>query len=91
MRVTTIGVRELKSRLSEYLRRVKAGETIVITDRGRTVGRIVPAAAPLDDRLQSLLAAGLAEWNGQPLPPARPAAALPGRPTLADLLIENRA
>lgn len=88
---TTVGIRELKSRLSEYLRRVKAGETIIITDHGQTVGRIVPAAAPLDERLQSLVAAGLAEWNGQRPPSASPTASPRGGRTVADLLIEDRA
>ncbi len=38
----SVGVRELKDSLSRYLRRVRAGETIVVTDRGRAVARLVP-------------------------------------------------
>ena len=38
----TVGGRELKTRLSEYLRQVRAGETIVITDHGRPVGACGP-------------------------------------------------
>jgi len=30
----TVGVRELKTRLGGYLRQVRAGRTLVITDRG---------------------------------------------------------
>jgi hypothetical protein len=33
--MTTVAIRELKNRLSEYLRKVKAGERVVITERGR--------------------------------------------------------
>ena len=44
----TVGVRELKANLSAVLRRVKAGTTVVITDRGTPVGRIVPERASLD-------------------------------------------
>jgi prevent-host-death family protein len=40
-----VGVRELKSRLSEYLARVAGGEPIVVTDRGRPVARLVPFTA----------------------------------------------
>ena len=58
-----VGVRDLKSRLSEYLRQVKAGQTIVITEHGRPVGRIVPAAQSLDDRLQAMVQAGLIAWS----------------------------
>ncbi len=37
-----VGTAELKARLSEYLRAVRAGETIVVLDRQRPVARIVP-------------------------------------------------
>lgn len=47
----SVGGRELKMRLSEYLRRVKTGATIVITEFGQPVGRIVPAERDCrDDR-----------------------------------------
>lgn len=39
-----IGVRELKQRASEVLRRVRAGEAVTITYRGRAVARLVPLA-----------------------------------------------
>jgi antitoxin (DNA-binding transcriptional repressor) of toxin-antitoxin stability system len=38
--MTTVGVRLLKARLSEYLRRVRSGEVILVTDRGRVVAEI---------------------------------------------------
>lgn len=37
-----ISVRELKSRLSEYLRRVASGEEVLVTSRGKTVARLLP-------------------------------------------------
>lgn len=37
-----ISVRELKSRLSEYLRKVAAGEEVVVTSHGKEVARLVP-------------------------------------------------
>jgi prevent-host-death family protein len=36
----TVGVRDLKDRLSEYLREVKAGESVLVTDRGAVVAEI---------------------------------------------------
>jgi prevent-host-death family protein len=48
MNVSVVGVRELKAQLSEYLRRVKAGETVIITERGRPIGGIVPEPATLE-------------------------------------------
>ena len=39
-----VGVAELKARLSEYLRRVRRGETITVLDRETEIARIVPLA-----------------------------------------------
>ena len=88
---TRVGIRELKARLSEYLRRVKAGETVLITDRGQPVGRIVPTAEPLEDRLQRMAEAGLILWSGRKLETRPPVARARGDRTVADLLIEDRA
>jgi prevent-host-death family protein len=54
--MTSVGVRELRQRASELLRRVEAGETIEVTDRGRPVAVL----APLPDRspIQRLSATG---------------------------------
>ena len=38
----TAAVSKLKAYLSEYLNRVKAGEEVLITDRGKPVARLVP-------------------------------------------------
>jgi prevent-host-death family protein len=39
----SVGVRELRQNLSKYLDRVKDGESLVITERGREVARLVPS------------------------------------------------
>lgn len=48
--MATVGVRELRQRASELLRRVAAGETIEVTDRGRPVALLapIPEAGPLE-------------------------------------------
>ncbi|MGA7272171.1 MAG: type II toxin-antitoxin system prevent-host-death family antitoxin [Acidimicrobiia bacterium] len=48
--MTRIGIRELRQKASEYLRRVEAGETIEVTDRGRPVALLtpIPVAPPLE-------------------------------------------
>jgi prevent-host-death family protein len=48
--MASVGVRELRQRASELLRRVARGETIEITDRGRAVALLspIPAGGPLD-------------------------------------------
>lgn len=86
----TVGVRELKARLSEYLHKVRTGETILITDRGQPVGRIVPAGQPLEARLDAMIEAGSLAWSGQKLEPLAPVAQVRGKNSVADLLIEER-
>jgi len=59
----TAGVSELKSLLSKYLMKVKAGEEVLVTDRGRPIAKIVPITKTemdSDARLQALERAGLA-------------------------------
>ena len=41
-----VGLRELKNQLSAYVRRVRGGERIQVTDRGQVVAEIAPPAAP---------------------------------------------
>lgn len=41
----TVGVRELRQNLSKYLDRVKDGEALTVTERGREVARLIPAGA----------------------------------------------
>jgi len=91
MSETRVGIRELKAHLSKYLSRVKAGETVVVTDRGTPVGRIVPVGEPLADRLQAMAEAGLLLWSGSKLEPIAPVAHARGTRSVAELLIEDRA
>lgn len=90
MTEVTVGVRDLKARLSEYLRRVRSGQTIVITDHGQVVGRILPAGRSLEERLKSLQEAGLLAWNGQRLEPIQPPAVNRGPRNVSDLIAEMR-
>lgn len=53
--MSSVGVRELRQRASELLRRVQAGEAIEITDRGRPVAVLGPLP---EDPLERLRAAG---------------------------------
>lgn len=50
------GIRELRQRASELLRRVEAGETIEITDRGRPVAVLAPL--PNERPIERLRATG---------------------------------
>lgn len=87
---TQVGVRELKARLSAYLRQVKAGGTVLITERGEPIGRIVPLSLPTEAQLDALKQAGVIAWSGEKLPPLAPVAQAKGDWTVAELLLEDR-
>jgi prevent-host-death family protein len=62
----TVGIRELKRNLSEYLRSVKAGEKVVITDRKKEIAVIVPFRK-VDDQanILQMVREGVADWSGE--------------------------
>ena len=88
-----VGIRELKNRLGIYVRQVRRGATILITDRGQPVARMIPEPEPrhpksLDDLLKELAAAGHIRLATRPLRPIKP---VPGRGRLASqMVIEDR-
>lgn len=58
----TVGSREFKNRLGSYLRQVRSGATIVVTDRGSPVAEVrpvQPAATEEQEWLDALVASGL--------------------------------
>ena len=92
----TVGVRELKNRLSEYLRHVRSGESLLVTDRGEVVAEIARPGQTVDPTIPPGLAAlakrGVATIGIRGgadlyvrLPRRRP-----GRHRAADLLHEER-
>ena len=62
--MSTVGIRELKAKLSEYLRMVKRGEVVRVTDRGKVVAEIrmpQPKTSPPSElaALRSLIERGV--------------------------------
>ena len=45
----TVGIRELKNRLSEYIRHVRSGESVLVTDRGEVIAELSPPGRGLTD------------------------------------------
>ena len=84
------GIRDLKTHLSSYLRQVEVGRTVVITRRGKPIGRIVPVTQSTEAHLDALSQAGLIAWNKQKLQPLAPVAQARGERMVADLLLEDR-
>ncbi len=68
----TAAVSELKSLLSKYLMKVKAGEEVLVTDRGKPIAKIVPITRMEIDsnvHLQALEREGLARIGKGSLSP----------------------
>jgi len=94
MQTLRIGVREAKINLSKLLKRVQEGHSVIITDRGRPVGKLIPAdtsSLPLRDRLKALENQGWIDaapkGKVNRLPPPLPA---PGKLAVQNLLQEDR-
>ena len=64
MQPKSVGIREAKVQLSKLLRMVKEGNEVILTDRGKPVGKIVPIESqnlPLETRIGRLENQGVIE------------------------------
>ncbi len=86
----TVGIKELKNRLSHYLREIKKGGKIVITEREKVIAAIVPVErADEDSRLLSLVKEGFAIWKGGKPVGSRQPIKIKGK-TVSEIVIEER-
>jgi len=84
-----VGNRELRQHARAVIRRVVAGESLEVTDRGRAVARIIPLrpAGVVDQ----MIAEGRAVPAHCDLLEVRPLRPLAGRPSLSEVLTDMRA
>jgi prevent-host-death family protein len=68
MKTTTVS--KLKASLSEYLRSVKAGEEVLVTERGRPIAKLIPSSSSksLPDHLIEMEKQGLVKLGSGKLP-----------------------
>lgn len=87
-----VAVRDLKNRLSEYLRRVRAGERLIVTDRGRPIAELSPIGRrrlTTEDRIRQLVDAGeITPGKGVGLPDIEPLQ-IRGKP-VSETILEDR-
>ena len=90
-----VSVARLKARLSEYLAAAKAGQEVVVTDRGKPVARLAPLSGAVgsEGRLADLVRAGLAREPKTTLPASFLDEPRPADPTGRSLesVLEERA
>ena len=92
--MSTVGIKELKNRLTAYLRRTRQGEEVIVTQRGKPIALIQPiqsstAPVSLEARLVKLASQGRIR-----LPSRRPLkkirrVTVSGRP-ISELILEDR-
>jgi prevent-host-death family protein len=84
-----VGIRELRQHASAVIRRVVAGESLEVTDRGRAVARIVPLRPT--GVVDQLIAEGRAVPAHGDLLEVAPLPPPVGRPSLSEVLADMRA
>ena len=86
----TVGIRELKNRLSHYLEKVKGGEKLAVTDRGAVIAYVLPAsAAPELEGLVRLVREERASWGGGKPAGLETPARVQGK-AVSEIVIEER-
>ena len=83
----TVGIKDLKAKLSSYIDKVSKGEEIVITEHGREVAIIIPISKERRV-IKSLIEAGKAHW-AKGKPKGLKGIKLQGKP-LSETIIEER-
>ena len=92
--MSRVGIKELKNRLTHYLRRTKQGEEVIITERGKPIALIQPIQSAervmsLDARLARLVAQGLVSLpTHKPLKRVRLAKV--SGPPISKIIVEDR-
>ena len=85
---TRVGIRELKAKLSHYLDRAAAGETIVVTDRGRAKAEIRKLS--VEERIQQGIEEGWIRPGRRGGMSQRDRPRFKGRMTIAEAMAEDR-
>jgi prevent-host-death family protein len=60
---SSVGIKELKGKLSGYLDRVRHGEEIIVTDRGKEIAKVIPISRERNV-IRHLVDTGRATWAG---------------------------
>ena len=86
----TIGIRELKDNLSRYMKRVKSGEKIIVTDRKKEIAIILPLEKKSkEEKIYQLIQRGVASWSGSK-PEGMPGRIISRCKSVSDAVIEDR-
>lgn len=86
----TVGVRELKNKLSHYLRDVKQGRPVEITERGESIAVLIPSENHSGAGIgKELKRKGLGSWKGGKPKGGTRSVVIKGKP-VSQIVIEER-
>ena len=85
MRERRVGIQELEGNLGACLEEVRSGTTLLVTDGGHRVARLIPEPGASESKNGPAIA-----WSGRRLRKIKPKARLQGGGTMTDIVRENR-
>ena len=85
MRERRVSIQELEGNLSACLEEVRSGTTLLLTDGGHRVARLIPEPGASESKNGPSIA-----WSGRRLTKTKPKARLRGGGSMADIVRENR-
>jgi prevent-host-death family protein len=88
--MSRVGIRELRQNLSVYLRRVKRGESLEVTEHGRPVALLAPLPEPASVRAMLLASGKLVPATSAPAALGAPPSSLAASVSVSEALAEER-
>jgi prevent-host-death family protein len=90
-----VSIRDMKNRLSKYLKLVRMGKEVVITDRGKPVAQLTRVKPTAETEEEVIARINALPWvrpgNGKKVKGAkRPIRLKPGDKTAAEMVLEDR-
>ena len=84
-----VAIGELETNLSACLEDVRGGMTLIVTDKGCRVARVIPAPEAVKQTQAALQAAGIV-WSGRRPKKRKPSIRLRSGGSISDIVRENR-
>ncbi len=90
-----VSIRDMKNRLSKYLKLVRTGEEVVITDRGKPVAQLTLVKPAAENEEEVIARINALPWvrpgrGGKPQGAKNPIPWKPGQKLLSEIILEDR-
>ncbi len=86
----TVGIRELKENLGRYMKRIRAGERFIVSDRKKEIAIIMPLKkGNSGEKIYQLIQSGIAIWHGG-RPAGMPERVVSRGKSVSEAVIEDR-